>query len=532
MGIEVRQRNIPRKLDPNAAALIAEAEKAGFSELGWLSVKVFTPLIVDGFIDQTGKVVLALVGMGTADAFHLAAVDLVTALASGESITTTTNPAACSQPDRGIFKYSAPAKAGVRKLVSEHAKNVKKHKSKVVSRVGSIKDLAGFIEDYLKYEMEGLLLRHWLAPKPGVEKVASSKASGIEGGYVATFSNTIRIGFENGVYIWGGWDIHDAGTYKVVSQSEDKCVIALNSGLRAQQIEITREGRKYLFTRLPERTDPDIFLRLDGAEFLLDSKLRPKIEKPELGEGEASGGFLPVKKTVEEFEKGFLQNVRNEVIPLLIRDGILTGKTVKNELHVLDDDAFRRAMQFGIESFVLDQEGWSFVAFKAPFEDVSKALRARKEVSSYQENVGASKLKKEAYGPVSVGKRHVFLARLPPSEWSILIQTIHWVEIADFVLGEELAKDLSKRLNCTAIAAADSDAGGSGATVYKSGKKAGAFSTEEEEWEKFYALFYAEGIFLPESFIAEADNQIRLMVRDPAAVERVDYMQIAIRETD
>jgi hypothetical protein len=532
MGIEVKERKVPGKLDSNAAALIAETERAGFSELGWLSVKVFTPTTVAGFVDQTGKYVLAIVGMNTEGAFQAVAVELVTVLASGETITTTSNRTIFSQPDRGIFKYSAPAKAGVRKLVNEHAKNLKKHKSKAVSRAGSIKDLAEFIEQDLKHEMEGLLVRHWLAPKPVAGNARASKASGIEGGYVPTFSNTIRIGLENGKYIWGGWDIHDSGTYKVISQSADACVISLNSSLGgARRIEVTREGKKYLFTPLPERTDPQIFLRLDGAEFLSDSKSRPKIEKPELGEGKASGAFLPVEKTVEEFEKGFLQNVRKEVIRLLIRDGILTGKTVKKKVHVLDDKAFRRAMRFGIESFVLDQQGWSFVAFKAPFDNVAEALRARKDVSSYQENVGASELEKEACAPASEGRRHVFLMRMPPSGWSILIQTIHWVEIADFVLGEELAKDLSKRLKCTAIAAGDTDAGGSGATVYKNGKTAGAFSTEED-WEQFYALFYTEGIFLPESFIAKAKKQPRLMVRDPAAVDRVDYMQIALPETD
>jgi len=531
MGIEVKERKAPGRLDPKAAALIAEAEQAGFSELGWLSVKVFIPTTVAGFVDQTGTVVLAIVGMNTEGAFQAVAVDLVTVLASGEAITTTSNRTVCPQPDRGIFKYSAPVKAGVRKLVNEHAKNAKKHKSKAVSRAESIKELAELIEHYLKHEMEGLLLRHWLAPMPVAGNAAASKAKGIEGGYVSTWSNTIRIGFENGKYIWGGWDIHDSGTYKVVSQSEAACVISLHSQLgEARRIEVTREGKKYLFTPLPERTDAEVFLRLDGAEFLLDSKTKPKIEKPVLGEGKASGSFLPVEKTVEEFEKGFLQNVRKEVIPLLIRDGILTGKTLKKKIHVLDDNAFRRAMQFGIENFVLDQQGWSFVAFKAPFDSVAEALRARKDVSSYRENVGASKPEKGACAPISEGKRHVFLVRLPPSEWSILIQTIHWVEIADFVLGEELAKDLSKRLKCTAIAAGDSDAGGSGATVYKTGKKAGACSTEED-WAQFYALFYREAIFLPETFIAEAKEQPRLMLSDPAAVDRVDYMQIALPET-
>jgi hypothetical protein len=575
MAIEVKERKVPGKLESNATALIAEAEQAGFSQLGWLSVRVFIPTTVAGFVDQTGTVVLAILGVRNIGAFQAVAVDLVTALASGETVTTSTNRPIRSQPDReiltysasteaglrklaefvtglssgettamtpdrtiwpqparGIFKYPAPANASVRKLVNEHAKNVKKHKSKAVARAVSIKDLAEFIEHYLKYEMEGLLVRHWLAPRPAADKAAPSKASGIEGGYVSTSSNTIRVGLEDGQYMWGGWDIHDSGTYKVMNQNEDACVISLHSSLGgARRIEVTREGRKYLFTPLPGRTYPEIFLRLDGAEFLSDSKTRPKIEKPELGEGKASGIFLPVEKTVEEFEKGFLQNVRKEVIPLLIRDGILTGKTVKKKVHVLDDSAFRRTMRFGIENFVRDRQGWSFVAFKAPLHSVAKTLRARKDVSSYQENVGASKLEEEACAPAGEGKRHVFLVRFPSSEWSILIQTIHWVEIADFVLGEELAKDLSKRLKCTAIAAGDSDVGGSGASVYKGGKKTDAFSTEED-WEQFYALFYKDAIFLPESFIAEVKKQPRLMVSDPTAVDRVDYMQIVLPETD
>jgi hypothetical protein len=531
MGIEVKERKAPRKLDSKVARLIADAKEAGFSELGWLSVKVFSPLGVIGFANPEGTVVLTIAGMTVQHAFQAAAIDLVSELASGDMITTSTTGSINSQPERGIFKYLAPAKSSVRKLVDEHARNLKKHKSKAVLRPWSLKKLADFIKHYLTHEMDGLLVRHWLTPPPAAAQ-SSAKTGSVEGGYISALSKTIRVALENGQYMWGGWDINDSGTYKVMSQNDHACVVSFKSSLGgAKRIEITREGKKYLFTELPERYDPEVFTRADGAEFLADSKDKSKIEKPDLGTGTASWTFLPVEKTIEKFEKGFLQNVRKEVIPLLVRAEILTGKLVNKKLHVLDDDAFRRTMRLGIEKFAQDKQGWSFVAFKAPFESVAKALRGRKDVSNYRENVGASTLDTVgAWEPDSEDKRHVFLTRFRQSDWTILLQTIHWIEMADFALGSDLGEDVSKRLKCMAIVAADSDAGGSAAAVYTNGKKGEDFSTEKSS-EEFYALFYTEGIFLPESFIAANKKQARLHLRDPASAERIDYMQVALPET-
>jgi hypothetical protein len=52
-------------------------------------------------------------------------------------------------------------------------------------------------------------------------------------------------------------------------------------------------------------------------------------------------------------EDDFFQNVKKEIIPNLIKRGILNGKTVKGKPCVIDDDTFQRVMRHGIESMVV-----------------------------------------------------------------------------------------------------------------------------------------------------------------------------------
>ena len=51
---------------------------------------------------------------------------------------------------------------------------------------------------------------------------------------------------------------------------------------------------------------------------------------------------------------------------------------------------------------------------------------------------------------------------------------------------------------------------------------------DEDDWGEFYGLFYEEGIFLPESFIASEKGKATLMMSDPDAAVRVDGMEIKL----
>jgi hypothetical protein len=384
------------------------------------------------------------------------------------------------------------------------------------------------MREYLVYEMKGSILRHWLRPEDNADE---TRRDGLEGCYIDAGNRTIRIVLENGQYIWGGVDIHDSGTYEVKGQNEYECFVDFHSQLfpeEPKRIALTRKGKKYFFTELPGRDQVTETQRSDGAaEFLADSKERKVVEKPTLGDGSPSGEYLPVEETVEEFEEGFVQNVRKEVIPWLIKKGKLTGKKVKGKLCVLDDETFRKYMQYGIERFVLNQQGWSFTAFKAPIDAVAGALRKRKDVTKYREKVQAVKLKEEAEAKVENSKRYVFLVQFGGSEWCVMIQTVHWIEMGDIALGLVLAKELSKELKTEAITTFDDDVSGSAAAIFKNGKQVKVMR-DDNDWGEFYALFYEEGIFLPESFIANEKGKATLMLSDPGAVVRVDGMEIKL----
>src|SRR2546422_11321272 len=71
----------------------------------------------------------------------------------------------------------------------------------------------------------------------------------------------------------------------------------------------------------------------------------------------------------------FLQNVKGAVIPRLIQKGLLQGKKEKKRQIVADDDALAHMMQFGVESFVHNQQGYSFMAVRAPIQHVAATAR-------------------------------------------------------------------------------------------------------------------------------------------------------------
>src|SRR2546426_825 len=223
----------------------------------------------------------------------------------------------------------------------------------------------------------------------------------------------------------------------------------------------------------------------------------------------------------------FFQNVKKEVIPKLIDRGKLKGKTDKGNPCVFDDAIFRNLMQYGIESFVYNQEGWSFTVIKAPIERIAGILKNRKGVLHYSENVKLGKLGDNAEIESENDKRHIFVVKTHISDWTVIIQTVHWIQQCDMLIGLLLAAELSSLLKTTAIAAWDDDFSGSTAVVCKNGKKV-ALMTDEEDWGDFHLFFYEHGIFVPESFVSTSKGSAKLLVADPSKVERADYLLIAI----
>ena len=527
MAIEVKERKEPAKYSREFEDLTYVAKEAGYALLGWVTAKVFSPVCVAAWANGEGTVALGVYGWILDGAFELQGVDAVTQLDTKKWVTTSTQSPVIAQPERGILKYGHP-QAKLKVLLSNHREHLAELGGELVGRVFNLEDFAKFMREYLVYEMKGSPFRYWLRPEAIADE---GRRDGVEGGYIDLASRSIRIVLENGRYIWGGLDIHDSGTYHIKSENEYECLVEFDSQLcpgKPKRIVITRKAKKYFFTELPGRVQVTETQRTDGAtEFLRDSTERQGEGKPALGDGIPSGEYLPVEETVEESEMGFIQNVRKEVSPRLIKKGMLTGKKVKGKLSVLDDDAFRKYMRYGIEQFVLNQQGWSFIAFKAPIDAVANSLRKRKDVLEYQENVGAMKLAKNAEVKIENGKRHMFVVRFGGSEWCVIIQTVHWIEMEDIKLSLSLAKEVSAVLTSEAIAAFDDDVSGAAAVVFKNGKESKTLR-DEDAWEEFYCLFYEQEIFLPESFIANEEGKAKLMLGGPPAERRVDAMEIRL----
>ena len=87
--------------------------------------------------------------------------------------------------------------------------------------------------------------------------------------------------------------------------------------------------------------------------------------------GSVSTKFLPLEDAAKRAGKEeFSQNVKRAMIPRLIKKGILRGKKEKKRDLVADDDALARVLQPGVEAFVYNQQGYSFMAVRAPIEQV------------------------------------------------------------------------------------------------------------------------------------------------------------------
>jgi hypothetical protein len=242
--------------------------------------------------------------------------------------------------------------------------------------------------------------------------------------------------------------------------------------------------------------------------------------------------YLSVEEAAKRAGKDdFFQNVKRAVIPRLIKKGLLQGKKEKKRELVADDDALARVMQLGVETFVYNQQGYSFLVARAPIQQVAAKLKARPGASEYEENIKPLKMKHGIEVQSDEKLRHVFLVQMSAApDWSVLIQTVHWFQSCDAVMATALACALSKEFKTVAAAAWDDDFSGSSLIICDNGKQKAIISDESEEdgWEGFYEFFYEQGIYLPESFIGGGKGSASLYVADPSKVQRADRVVLKV----
>jgi hypothetical protein len=230
-------------------------------------------------------------------------------------------------------------------------------------------------------------------------------------------------------------------------------------------------------------------------------------------------------------EEGFYYNVRVKVIPRLVERGLLNGKSVEGVPHVAIDETFERRMSFGIERFVYNTQGWSFVAFDSPFDRVAAALRSLRGVSGYRAGVAAERwVEEDARMQPDPARRDVFLIQPRGAAWPVLVQTVHWIQGSDPLLATWIAAEVSQALGARAVSAWDDDFSSATGVICDRGERSGGVS-DSGEWVDFYLYFYEQGIRVPKCFIASGEAAAaaaRLLVEDPAEVERADGMTIAI----
>ncbi|HEY7116129.1 MAG TPA: hypothetical protein VH475_06070 [Tepidisphaeraceae bacterium] len=230
----------------------------------------------------------------------------------------------------------------------------------------------------------------------------------------------------------------------------------------------------------------------------------------------------------------FFANVKEQVIPYLIERGVLSGRTENGTTLVADDAALARVMRLGIESFVYGQDGWSFMAVRAPIGAVSAALARRPGVKEHRPDVRPAAMSPDAGIEGGSDQRHTFLISMRQvPDWSVLVQTVHWFHNCDAVMTTALAAALSRELKTLAVAAWDDDFSGSSMIICENGERASpdgpAEEGEDDDAGGFYGFFYERGIHLPECFIsAGGESQPTMHVREPGEVARADYFRLAV----
>jgi hypothetical protein len=242
--------------------------------------------------------------------------------------------------------------------------------------------------------------------------------------------------------------------------------------------------------------------------------------------------YLTIEEAAKRAGKGrFPRRVKAAVIPRLIEKGLIHGKEEEGRWLVRADDEFERVMHLGVESFVVNRQGYSFTVVRAPIEEVARALRPRPGVAEYQEGVKPRKMKEDIGVQPDEKVRQAFLVQMCDTpEWAALIQTVHWFHHCDSVMGTALACALSRELRTSAAAAWDDDFSGSSLIVCEKGERSSSLTDESgpDGWIPFHEFFYERGIYLPEAFIDSREGEADLYVANPAKVQRADRVVLKV----
>lgn len=151
MAFELRKIEAPTQISPDARELMAQADEAGFVELGWLEFSEASVIPLVGYALPDGTATLSVLGQRVDGVFEPLSVDCVSELDEGRKLTTTTGPWIMPQPDRGIYKFSHPG-LSVGDLYARHLEHVDELEGTAQPRATTLEELLSAITDYLDQE--------------------------------------------------------------------------------------------------------------------------------------------------------------------------------------------------------------------------------------------------------------------------------------------------------------------------------------------------------------------------------------------
>jgi hypothetical protein len=154
MTPKIKKSKPPAVLSKETKKLFGDAEGAGFTHLGWLTVTVFFPMTMACFAEPGGDIALAFIGSFGTREFEPMAVDMVSQFGRNRKLTTTTIAPVIPQTHRGIFKYSYPT-AKITVLLRQHRKHIKEVGGRVTVRVRTLRDFENAVRAYIEYELPG-----------------------------------------------------------------------------------------------------------------------------------------------------------------------------------------------------------------------------------------------------------------------------------------------------------------------------------------------------------------------------------------
>ena len=237
---------------------------------------------------------------------------------------------------------------------------------------------------------------------------------------------------------------------------------------------------------------------------------------------------ITLEQLVAGSEDGYPRNVRAEVFPRLLKKGVLTGTVAERSAEFDDTPALRRTLGFGIEDFAYNTQGWCFAAVDAPVGRVADALRGHKAAVRYAPDVPFLAYADDLGVQPHPDRRDAFLVASPRSDWSVLVQTVHWIQGSDPLLALWLAADLSAALGTRALAMWDDDFSGEHLVLCTGGSRTAYLGDEVNGWEDVQAAVYEWGVFVPKCFVASGGTTASFHAAAAADVRRADHVVLAI----